>query len=56
MSYEDRARIRVLGLMTYLDLRDRGIEHDEAARQACGLHGHDFVGRGCDRCGAPRGI
>lgn len=56
LSYADRARIRVLGLQTYLDLLDAGVEHAKAAERACELHGHDFVGRACDRCGAPRGF
>lgn len=54
-SYADRARIRVLGLTAYLELVDRGVEHEVAAERACEMHGHDFVGRACDRCGAPRG-
>ncbi len=55
MTYEDRARIRVLGLTAYLELRDRGVSHEAAAKEACATHGHDFVGRACDRCGSPRG-
>jgi hypothetical protein len=56
LGYEDRALMRALGLVTYLELRDAGVSHEPAAARACELHGHDFVGRACDRCGAARGF
>lgn len=55
-SYESRARARLMALQAYVDLRDAGVEHAAAAEKACSLHGHDFTGPRCDRCGTPRGF